>query len=207
MASGGAVRDASGSKGSRTCRLASALVLGTLSLCPGRNSAAEEVTVPANLQAELFAKAAAYDEQFVARTTGVVRVLVVVRAGDAESERVARRFTATLAELQTIVNLPHEESVEHFKDAASLAELCRSKHITFAYLCPGLDAEVPAIAAALKGSEILTIAAVPSYVGRGVVLGFDLVSGRLQMLVHLTQMRAQKVRLAPALLRLAKVIE
>ena len=196
-----------GPQGLLRLNVPSALVLGALAFAPGRDGVAEEVTVPANLQAELFAKAAAYDEQFAGRTTGVVRVLVVIRAGDAESERVARRFIATLAALRTIVNLPHEESVEHYKDAASLAELCRSQRITFAYLGPGLDAEVPAIADAMKGSEILTVAAVPSYVGRGVVLGFDLTSGRLQILVHLTQMRAQKVRLAPALLRLAKVIE
>jgi hypothetical protein len=188
-------------------KVPSALVLGALALCPGRNGVAEEVTVPANLQAELFAKAAAYDEQFLGRTEGVVRILVVVRAGDAESERMARRFMATLATLRTIVNLPHEESVERFKDADSLADVCLSKRITFVYLGPGLDAAVPAIADAMKGSEILTVAAVPSYVGRGVVMGFDLASGRLQILVHLTQMRAQKARLAPALLRLAKVIE
>jgi hypothetical protein len=53
----------------------------------------------------------------------------------------------------------------------------------------------------------LTVAAIPDYVELGVVLGFDVLSGRPKLLVHLGQARRQHVDLRADLLKLARVFE
>lgn len=65
---------------------------------------------------------------------------------------------------------------------------------------------MPALGKALEGGDVLTAGASPSYVGRGAVLGFDLASGRPQLLVQLAQAGRQNVKLAADVLRLMRVI-
>jgi hypothetical protein len=57
------------------------------------------------------------------------------------------------------------------------------------------------------GVDVLSATGVPDYVPSGIVLGFDVVSGRPKLLVHLTQARLQKVELRADLLKLMKVFE
>jgi hypothetical protein len=189
-------------RGSRICLLAG-VVLGlgwrTTAL------AADEVTVPPRVQAELLAKIVGYDRDLTARAGDRWRILILTRASDPESERVARQFAGALAELRTIQSLPHEELFEDFVDGPALAAACRSRRVSIVYVAPGLVAEVPAIAAALAGTGVLTVAAVPEGVARGLVLGFDLVSGKKQILLSLPRLRTQGIRFTPALLKLAKV--
>ena len=60
---------------------------------------------------------------------------------------------------------------------------------------------------ALRGTDVLSSAAIPGYVESGAVLGFDVTSGRPRLLVHLGQAREQHVSFDPAFLRLAQVVD
>lgn len=169
---------------------------------------ADEVAVPVALQVELLVKVAAYDNNMVARAGDRVRVLVVTRAGSGDSTRAAAELTGALAGKATIAGLPHEESAMIFGDAAALAQACRAGHTAIVYLTPGFsETEVSDVARALEGVDVLSVSAVPSYVPRGIVLGFDLVSGKPKLLVHLTQARKQRVALSADVLKLMKVYE
>ena len=53
----------------------------------------------------------------------------------------------------------------------------------------------------------MSVASVPDYVQGGIVLGFDVVSGRPKLLFNLTQARLQNVDLRAAVLKLMTVIE
>ena len=53
----------------------------------------------------------------------------------------------------------------------------------------------------------MTVGAVGSYVKGGIVLGFDLVSGKPKLLVNLTQARRQHVDLSSSVLKLAEITE
>jgi len=177
-------------------------------LCRGGLSLADdEVNVPPAVQAGLMARVAAYQANLPGQADGIVRTLVLTRSADPQSSRVGQQLAHALGELKTIAGLPHTEAVEAFSDAESLARACRERRLSVVYVGPGLGDAVPAIAEALKGSEVLTVSAVTRFVPRGLVLGFDLVSGRPQLLVFLRQARAQRVRLEPAFLRIVKVYE
>jgi hypothetical protein len=167
----------------------------------------DEVVVPAALQADLLAKVAAYDKNLVGRAGDRVRVLIVVKPKDDASNRFAKHLSSALGGVGKIGGLPHDQTTAVFAGARPLAETCRAQRIAIVYLAPGLGEEIPAIRDALEDVNVLSVAAVASDVPKGVVLGFDLVSGKPKLVVHLAQARRQHVQFRAELLKLARVIE
>jgi hypothetical protein len=178
-----------------------------ISLGVVRVGSAELVSVPVDRQAELLARVAGYDRNMAARAGDRVRVLLVTSQSDPESVGIAKRMEAALGAIPEIAGMAHDERVAPFVSAADLARQCRSQRLAIVFLGTGLADQLPAIRSALDGVDVLTVAAVPEYVESGVVLGFDILSGKPKILVHLGQARRQHVQLRADLLKLAKVFE
>ena len=168
---------------------------------------AEQVQIPARLQAALVAKVAAYDTHFAARARGHALVLIVVASGKAESERFGEEIRAELSVQPKIGGADHSEEIVHFSSGAELAKLCRERHAALVYVAPALSSEVPQIASALSDVDVLSVAALPGDVEQRLVLGFARESGRPKLLVNLQQARRQNVAFNPDLLRLVRVVE
>ena len=168
---------------------------------------AEELAVPAVLQAELVAKVAAYDKNFAARAGDRAHVLIVVKEENPDSSRFGTSMKGALENLPFVGGLPHDEVIVAFSGAAQLAAACRSKRAAVVYLAPGLGDEIPRIRAALEGTSVLSVTANAEDVAKGVVLGFDLVSGKPKIVVQLTQAKKQDVAFRSELLKLARVYE
>jgi hypothetical protein len=166
---------------------------------------AETVQIPSSVQAELTAKLAGYDRNFASRAGSKAVIILAAMPGDAESNRAAMELKAALARLPTVGSLPHEEQVVNFSSAAALADIVRSKKGAIVYFGPGFSKQMPAIRSAFSSLNVLTIAAVPDYVPDGIVLGFDLVSGRPKLLVNIEQAKKQQVSLPASVLKLMKV--
>lgn len=165
------------------------------------------MVVPVGDQAELLSKVAAYDRALPTRAGDRVRVLLLSRPLWPESESGAARLHTAITQLADIGGMPYEASVVQFTTADELAAMCRSKRVAVVYVTPGFGGEIAPIAKALTGVDVLTVSALARYVPRGIVLGFDLASGRIKLLVNLPQAKAQKVAFRPELLKLAKVYE
>lgn len=168
---------------------------------------AEQVQIPARLQAALVAKVAAYDTHFAARANGRALVLIVVAQGKAESERFGEEIRAELSVQPRIGGQGHEEEIVLFSSAAELARLCKERHAALVYIAPALSGDVSRIANALSGVDVLSVAALPSDVEQRVVLGFARESGRPRLLVNVEQARRQNVAFNPDLLRLVRVVQ
>lgn len=169
--------------------------------------AAEQVQIPARLQAALVAKVAAYDTRFAARADGQALVLIVVADGKAESERFGEEIRAELSVQPKIGGVSHREEVVRFTTAADLARLVRERRVALLYIAPALSEVVPQIANALIGLDVLSVAALAGDVEQRIVLGFARESGRARLLVNLEQARRQNVAFNPDLLRLVRVIQ
>ncbi|BDG06921.1 YfiR/HmsC family protein [Anaeromyxobacter paludicola] len=166
---------------------------------------AEDVPVPLNLQADLLFMIAGHDHNLAARAGGEVRTLVLTKAGN-ESAHAAAQFKVAAAGKAKVAGLPHAVEVAPYAGAAELAETCRARRLSIVYLTPGFTAaEAGAIGQALEGGNVLTVAAAPAMVKRGVVLGFDLVSGRAKLLVDLKQAAKQRVSFGADVLGLMAV--
>jgi uncharacterized protein DUF4154 len=168
---------------------------------------AEEARVPARLQAELLAKVAAYDGRFLARAGARALVLVVIAPRLADSERFGAQIRAELARQPRIGGVEHMEEVIEFVSPPELARTCRERQPAIVYLAPGLSDAVPSIADALAGHDLISVSASPGDVQRGIVLGFDVLSGKPKLVVNLPRARSQNVAFKPELLRLARVIQ
>jgi len=181
------------------------LLVGALSLA--RRALAEDPRVPPRLQAELLAKVAAYDGHFAERAGGRALVLILVAPADPESERFGAQMRAELGKQPRIGGLDHMEETVRYSSPAEVGRICREQRPAIVYLAPGLSSEATRVAVALDGSDVLTVAAISDDVLHGVVLGFEVVSGKPKLLIHLTRARRQHVAFKPELLRLATVIE
>ncbi len=184
-------------------------VLGLALAASGtRHAMADVVAVPVPLQIKLLAKVAAYDKNLAERAAGKVRVLVVAKPGDPDAARVAGLAKTALGELSEIGGLPVEALATSNISPPELRLAVEKQKVSVIYFAPGLSpSEVEAVGKALDGASILTASASPGDVGRGIVLGFDLVSSKPKILVHLAQAKKQRVALAADVLKLAKVIE
>jgi hypothetical protein len=181
--------------------------LGVVALAMSGAALADEARIPARLQAELLAKVAAYDGKFAARAGPRATVLIVVATEIADSERFGAQIRAELSKQARIGGVEHMEEIVRYSSASELARLCRERKAALVYLAPGLSAAAENISEALTGIDVLSVSAVPEDVGRGIVLGFELASGKPKLLVHLAQARRQNVAFKPELLRLARVIQ
>jgi hypothetical protein len=189
----------------RWARLVVAFVAMAL-LLTSRGSA-HNMSVPTGAQAELLAKLAGFDRNFAARAGGKAVIVLAAMPGDTESMSAALEMKASLSRLPKVGELPHEEHIIVHSNAAALVDVVRTKRAAIVYFGPGFEKQVPAIRDAFSSVNVLTVGGVPSYVQGGVVLGFDLVSGRPKLLVHLVQARKQQVSFPASVLNLMKVYQ
>ncbi len=181
------------------------LGLAVLGACLPRVAAAEDVSVPVGLQVKLLAKVAAYDRNMESRAGSKVRVLVLQASGNASSERTAQRVVSALERQPKIAGMSHTRSRQGYTGPKQLIESVRDDSTDIVYVTPGLEAQIDDIRKALTGLDVLSVSAVPDYVPSGIVLGFDLVSGKPKLQVNLTQAKEQNVAFKSSLLKLAKV--
>lgn len=165
-----------------------------------------DADVPLQLQAQLVSKLASFDRNFAARAGTLSRVIVLHKAGDADSTQVAVNMAKALVALREVGGVASEVVVAPFPGAAPLAETCRSKKITVVYFSTGLESDMDAIGKALAGVDVLTIGVTASLADRGVVVAFDLEEGRPKIVVHLARARAQNVSFKAELLKLARIV-
>jgi hypothetical protein len=183
------------------------LVLGAL-LPGGLARADDDVVVPVERQVELMVKVAGYDKNLSRRAGDRVRTAVLAKADDADASRTSSQLLKALADKPAIAGIPHEAQLLVWSDAAAVAQKVRALRLSILYLTPGFsNEELAAVARALDGVDVLTVSSVPSFVPRGIVLGFDLVSGKPKLLVHLGQARRQNVALSAEVLKLMRVYE
>jgi hypothetical protein len=173
--------------------------------CGARSSRAQTANVPAELQAQLLSKLSAYDRNFAGRAGDMALVLILVKSGSAKSALSGATIKTALSNLDRFGGLRHQEQVVTFESAPALANLCRSKRAAIVYVTPGLENEIDAIKGSLVGVDVLSVAAVPEYVPRGIVVGFEVVSGKPKLSINIAQARQQRVDFKADVLKLMKV--
>jgi hypothetical protein len=167
---------------------------------------AEDVSVPVELQVALLGRIVRYERTYMAQSTPA-RILVVTRSGDPQSTRAGAEFIARIRREERLGSREITVSAHEFTSARSLAATVERERIGIVYVAPGLGREIGAIASALAGQNVLTVAAVGGDVERGAVLGFELVSSRPRIAVNLTRARSQRLRFNSQFLRIARVVE
>ncbi|MGH7282649.1 MAG: YfiR family protein [Polyangiaceae bacterium] len=168
-------------------------------------SAAQTGATPASSLVPFVTRAADYDRHFVARAGGRLEILVTFNASESTSEVAAKEVASAFGKAEKIAGLAHDERVEPYVGAESLAAETRSTQTAIVIISTGLGGEVRAIAHALDGIDVLTVALDPDDVSRGIVLGLDTREAKPKILVRLAQARRQDVAFEAAFLSLARI--
>ncbi|MGK4006782.1 YfiR family protein [Sorangium sp. So ce1036] len=184
-----------------------AFVLGlfaAVASAPG-DTLAEPATAPFAVQAEIVTRILPYDRGFWDKVTGHVSIVLLSKAGDAESASAAHQMRKALLDIGKVRERPILVLGAEYSTPLELTALCRERAINVVYVCPGLAREVAAIRGALAGSGVLSVAAVEPYVTQGIVLGVDVANGKPRMSINLAQARAQRVDFPSSILKLARI--
>jgi hypothetical protein len=188
-------------------RFTAILLIAAILSLPVSPAWAEDPAIPLQLQAELTAKLVEYAQTPSPQGVNVMRIGILVKSGNVESQHFGSELKATFGRMGSIAGLPHEEAVITWSNPAAFAEEARRRQLFAVYLTPGLRAEVPAIARALEGAPIISVAAVDAYVAGGAILGFELVSGRPRMVLNLPQAKKQAVAFRAQVMKLMRIVE
>lgn len=191
----------------RRAVLIATLACAAALVTPQFTLADDDISVPIPLQIELLLKVASYDKNLPQRAPTLVKVLLLTKTGNAQSSRIGQAAARAL-EGKSAGNRPVEASLHEFVSAPVLASKIKEAKVAIVYVAPGFDnAELDAIAKALAGLSVLSAGAVTRFIDSGVVLGFELVSGKPKLVVHLRRARAQSVDLSSQVLKIVRVIE
>jgi len=178
-----------------------------LLLRPGRALAADPVV---QVQAVLFTKALAYDQNLRTRAKSSVHVEVLYRAGVSDSESAAGGVSAaftTLGKKAMVGGLPLVVTSSPYTSAGALEARLSSLNSTAVFVCPELKDAVPSISAVTRKLAVLSGGGGETYVRAGLSLGFILKDGKPVVIVNLPASRAEGAKLDASLLRLAQVIQ
>jgi hypothetical protein len=167
-------------------------------------STASSDPLPAALQADLVIKVASYDRNMRGRAGANVRVLVVARGTD-EDQRWSSQIRAALGRSETIAGLPHSELAVTYSKADDLLATQKKEHAAIVVLSASLVDESEAIRAAFDGVDVLTAAPDSEMARRGIVLAFELASGKPKLFLGNRAANRQNVALSAEVLKLMTV--
>src|SRR4051812_17452573 len=143
---------------------------------------ANDVSVPVGLQSALIGKVATFERTFRARSGSTARVIIVHKRGD--SARVAKQMAQALNELPDIAGVPKSIEMLEWTNPAALTSAVAARPTGLVYFSLDLEAEAPAIAAALAGTNVLTVGATGAMATSGASVGFELEEGRPKIYVN-----------------------
>ncbi len=190
----------------RGARRIAGVVLIAVLLAAARVSRADS-GVPPQLQALLLSRLATFDRNFKPRAGPVADVLVIHRAGDADSAFEASTLARAISELRNLGGLPEKVEEAEFVDPETLAQRVRANRVAVVYLTVGLEPETPRIAAALTGVDVLTVGTSARHAENGAVVGFALEEARPKLVLNVKRAIAQNVNFKAELLELARIVQ
>lgn len=167
-------------------------------------STARSAPLPVTLQAELIVKIAGYEKGLRERAGDNVRTLVVAR-DTADDAQWSQRIRTSLGEASTIAGLPHSEVAATYSGPADLVAAIKAQRAAVVVVSGSLGNEVEGIRAALDGVDVLALAPDAELVRRGIVLGFELVSGKPRLFFNQSQATRQRISMSTDVMKLMTV--
>jgi len=181
-----------------------AMVMG-VSMLTALRCCGDEPNVPVSLQVELTCKVTKFDRNFAARAADKIVVLIAFKKGDVDSERIAKQLKTAFEVQLASSGARHEELVMPYAGAPALLGEAKSRKASIVILSPGVSSDGQAIAKSFDGYDGVTVSTSVEGVDKGLVLGFDLISGKPRMLLNLDQARRQNADFRAEVLKLMKV--
>jgi hypothetical protein len=172
----------------------------------GRTSDAADL--PPAKQAIFLARVIAYDGNLKTRAGAAVNIAILLKKGDAESEKMADNVMKAFLPLEaaTMLGLSVKVSRVSFAGRDALDKAIREGGIDTLYICRGLDSSLADIKTVTRARKVLTMASQEDQLKLGLSLGVFSIDGKNTILVNLEASREEGAAFGPELLRLATVV-
>lgn len=162
--------------------------------------------LPAGLQADLLAKVAGYDKNLRTRAGDTVKIVILTKSGD-DDARWAAQVKSALEGKDRVAGLPHTEQVVVAGKLDAMAAQCKADRVAIVLVSASFLADAAALAAAFDGANVLTAAPDQELTKRGVVLGFELVSGKPRLFLNQALAARQGVAMSAEVMKLMTVLQ
>ncbi len=167
---------------------------------------AQESGVPVALQAELLGRLLWYERGLQKSPQKELRAVIIERARDPASGFAAAQLEAQFKQLKTLggKRVTHRRVV--FESADQVGRVVQEERAYLACLTPGLSAAAADLARVLAARGVLSVSTQGADTAQGIVLGFELASGKPRIVLNLAQARAQKLDFGAQFLRVVRVV-
>jgi hypothetical protein len=167
-----------------------------------------EAPVAPDRQVLILTRALAYDGNLKTRAGEDLLIAVVGRNGNAASEEVASAMSKAFKSLGNVKvqGLAVRAVQLGYASVNTLGLAIESQGIDALYVCPGLEADLPAIIELARKRQVITLGSREDHVKRGLSLGVFAVDAKPTIVVNLAAAKAEGAAFGSDLLRLAKVI-
>jgi hypothetical protein len=165
--------------------------------------------LPLDRQPPILVKVLAYDGNLKTRAGNEIALGVVVKNGNAPSDKAAETLLQAFKVMGPIKaqGLPIRVFKVTYESASSLITTIKSEGADALYVCPGLDNELPVILEVSRLNKVMSIAGVESYFNKGAAFGVFVVDNKPALHINLATSRSEGVAFGSDLLRLAKVVK
>jgi hypothetical protein len=169
---------------------------------------AQEMPVPAPMQASLFTKILTFDRNLKARAGRELRIGVLYQKKVRSSLEAQEEFLRAMCgdPGRRIDGLPLNCVAIEWTSASEVEATLLRKGIRVLYVAPLRAVAIEEIVAISRAHKITTLTGVPEFVEKGIALGLMLRAERPLILVHLTAARAEGADFNSQLLKLARVL-
>lgn len=184
------------------------LVLG-LTLTLVWPAQADEITVPVAVQVPLLLKVLKYERGFPARLGDelVLGVAYQERYRASFNARNEFRQAVDAEDAERLFRVPYRIVDIALGDPAALAEAIERAAVDVLYVAPLRAVAVEDVAAAIRGLGVVTFAAVPEYVVKGLVVGVTARRNRPSLLINLSVAKEEGFDFSSQLLSIAQIVD
>lgn len=167
---------------------------------------ADDAAVPIALQVELLARLLWYERGLQKRPEPKLRALILERARDPLSNYTAAQVAAQLDRVKLLGGKSVSYTRVVYQSPEQVARVAEQERAYLAWITPGFADLSAELARSLGARGVLSVSSHGPDAARGVVLGFELASGKPRIMLNLQQARAQKLDFNAQFLRVVRVV-
>jgi hypothetical protein len=167
-------------------------------------ASAQEVPLPADLQAKLILNVLSFDHNLAARAGDQVTIGILVQRHFRASRDAGEELRAALAGMPSTI--PAVRVVVLDAESAEVTDLLERHQVEVLYVTPLRALPVEEVAQAARALQVRTFTGVAEYVRRGIAAGLGLRNRRPEVLINLPAARAEGASYSSQLLELARLV-
>jgi hypothetical protein len=191
----------------RRGRLAFALLLAPMGFASSPE--AQEIAVPVEVQIPLLVKILGFDRKLAARSDNELVLGILFQGKYRTSANVADEVKDAVRRLPAgAMGGRRIRAVAIDLDDATGLDAALSQHrIAVLYVSPLRAADIRALTAICRASQVTSVTGVPAYVETGISIGIGIKGERPEIVINLAASRAEGADLNAQLLKLARIVE